>query len=191
MWWRIVAWFSALALVLTFIVSGCTPDWGEALCVPGDQGCDDPTVTADAVCSDVCVEEPDDGFTGPNWYWLGPPESMPKTCPPDAPFGGIQAYADSSPEIEPPCAAAQAVIWGFIARECKITTRPTCELQGMTCAAAPPEGYSLCIYQDDEAECPHAYRRTYHLLREQPEGSCAGLGVERITLCCAVPDEAG
>lgn len=34
-------------------------------------------------------------------------------------------------------------------------------------------------------------RRTYHLLREQPEGSCAGLGVERITLCCAVPDEAG
>lgn len=186
MWWRIVAWFSALALLLMLVASGCRAPANGPKC--NDDDCGDPPIAAQPICSDLCVEEPDDGFTGPNWYWLGSPAEMP-LCPGDAPLDGIRAYADSSPAVEPPCASAQAVQWGFVARECKITTHPTCKLAGTTCAAAPPAGYSLCIYQDDEAHCPTSYPTSHRLLREQPETTCAGMGVEPITLCCALPVE--
>jgi hypothetical protein len=167
---------------------------GDEQCLPTADGCagaadGDPDdlfpKPEGAACT--CLETPPDGFTGLSWYWIGALADMP-LCPTSAPFDGVIAYADPSPAVEPPCPATQSVKWGLVARECKITTHDTCETNGMTCAPLPPAGYSLCVYQDDDALCDLPYSTPYRLLRWDSGQECSGMGIQTITLCCAAPD---
>jgi hypothetical protein len=186
---RWAAWILALALAVVAVLGGCSrPDHDHAYC-NGSGDCTPPVsaVTQPLCDPQQCFDKPDDGFTGPNWYWIGNPADMPADCPPTWPNAGTVAYANASPEVQPPCAATQDVHWGLVARECKIATKSTCAEPDQLCTPLPADGYSLCIYQDDEADCPTAegsYTERHRLLRHNPDNACSGMGVEPITLCC-------
>ena len=50
--------------------------------------------------------------------------------------------------------------WQTAAKACKGTAMPPCSDPGMLCVPTddpPPEGFSLCIYREDERECPPAW----------------------------------
>lgn len=191
----VVLWWIVGSFVALFAAAGCEPEsYGAAWCGSADETCaaasgdldDDPIATPEGrECA--CIETAPDGFTGPSWYWLGPPAEMPH-CPETAPFDGVSAYANPSPAIEPPCPATQSVQWGLVARECKITTHDLCDGNGLTCAPVPPAGYSLCVYQDDDALCELPYPTAHSFLRWDSGQECSGMGVQWITLCCAEED---
>jgi hypothetical protein len=189
---RWVAWLLAMAMALAFMgaSTGCHGQQDSDRYCNGSGDCTPPVHSVhELLCApEQCVDKPADGFTGPSWYWIGTPENLPAHCPGPSDHPGAVAYADASPEVQPPCAATQDVHWGTVARECLIAAPPTCADPAQLCAPLPPDGYSLCIYQDDEADCPpdpSPYTDRYRLLRHNPDNACSGMGVEPITLCCA------
>lgn len=183
-------WVGTLVLMLFAMLlaaAGCSLGHGDGLCMPSDN-CFITHQHAAPVCEEICIAQPPAGFTGPSLFWRGAPKDAP-TCPPAAPLGGITIYDDPSPAIDPPCAQSAAVEWGFVAHECLVTPETTCPVEGQTCAPIPLPGFTLCVYQDDEAYCPSAYPDPRLMLRQNPDDSCGTMAVQRVTLCCAAAPE--
>jgi hypothetical protein len=90
-------------------------------------------------CDGVCVTVPPATYTGPSFFSLTPPAMIPD-CPPDTSYQGLQGMV-------------QGVMFPLVARECRITPKPTCEREGRTCSPYPPAEYRICIHHDGERPC--------------------------------------
>jgi hypothetical protein len=184
--WLLTVLFVFFAALV--VLAGCQPpsDHGGGLCLPPDD-CLPSEESADPVCEQTCIEAAPAGFTGPSLFWRGRIEQAP-LCPVDvAPLHGIDIFDEPTGTMEPPCAEEPRFRWGFVARECLVSLESTCPLEGQTCAPSPPQEFSLCVYQDDDAYCPDAYPDSQVLLRPTPDGGCDTMGIQRVTLCCAAP----
>jgi hypothetical protein len=122
-------------------------------------------------CDGVCVTVPPATYTGPSFFSLTPPAMIPD-CPPDTSYQGLQGMV-------------QGVMLPLVARECRITPKPTCDKEGRTCSPYPPPDYRICIHHDGKRPCDEVggYDEAVTMVQD---GTASA-----VTLCCMKPSGPG
>jgi hypothetical protein len=118
-------------------------------------------------CDGVCVTVPPATYTGPSFFSFAPPAMVPD-CPPDTSYQGIEGMV-------------QGVMFPLVARECRITPKPTCEKEGQTCSPSPLPEYRICIHHDGERPCDEVggYDQAVTMVQDGTAST--------VTLCCMKP----
>lgn len=149
--------FAAFVVILGTL--GCRAHGSSSPCTwedgSSESDCADPDPPSIALPLDcatgggTCVDEPPDGFFGPNLYWIGPIESKP-ACPDEAPTPGATAYADLGP----------------MAHSC-----PTCECGPSETTCIPSSDWTVAA-----AKCPGdgAALLSFDVLADPWDGTCNG-----------------